>query len=891
MTGEWAIVLEYLIVLNLPIGPWDGQAYYWKIYHTARSMQQSLDSSCVLFQDLYGRICSESRTAGDLDFGSEGHMQRTWESLWAMPVFHRQSKKVKLCRWMSFWDALDDLCPCFTSRLLVQIVAGIRDGLWADIEESPLMNDFAKVALDSDGPGTQVGPQAAPPTEPPPGGDAPGAAHAHQRPAPKGDVAAAVDAPQGLRNHEKELVQQARKKCKNTLHFATLVMGSSSRRQRVEVMRCLVQPIRMRFVLDQTLTTTIAGCREYHISSACGAVNEVALDIWACLASRETAQRVEFVQPGEVTTTEISGVIEQEAASADRMLRLACNLVGRRLISSMHGFISPPGKFAGLLSESPNEIAETLTTLSLLWSGVQAVERVARTGPAMDSILDELGWPRWVFVRECFIALEASDFLHIPDALRGDLELIFSGMNNTRIVENGFRVLRGAEEHSTRKQLCRQARWRRTQVCDLFGQNGREVATPDLVDKTNAASTCPATTFEAEHSAFSLGPDVLKGLANPSWKSQSVESHHLCSMLSLALRNKYDQPEVLRALWLNELFAPATCVWHVPSDRPYLVVSATRFGALLWLVSVADMPKVGGGTIKRIVLSSRGRDDWQWHHVGDLSEWRAFQVRPLPPLEASMVCAQPKTGCLTLILDEPGSSVLECKAKSCFEGLTVKVLDRLFSHLDIPRQRPRGEGPLLRALLSFIFPKWSQGAIQEILALRGKKSLLDSLLFEGENLEDVSHLLDSTDLKDAQRERKEHCAKKRAKQAGLPESLAIKPKPAGGVSGGSASSSSSSSDGARKKQVPPDINVRSCTPTALKAYLPPVAGACVARDTRLHFRWVGEYPRPEPPHSHSKAFGKHGSEADQRAALMHVLAWMWEEHRQITGQACPWDLV
>lgn len=117
-------------------------------------------------------------------------MQRTWESLWAMPVFHRQSKKVKLCRWMSFWDALDDLCPCFTARLLVQLVAGIRGGLWADIEGSPLMSDFAKVALDSDGSGTQVGPEAAPPTEPPPGGNAPGAAHAHQRPAPKGDAAA-----------------------------------------------------------------------------------------------------------------------------------------------------------------------------------------------------------------------------------------------------------------------------------------------------------------------------------------------------------------------------------------------------------------------------------------------------------------------------------------------------------------------------------------------------------------------------------------------------------------------------------------------------------------------------------------------------------------------------
>lgn len=68
MTGEWAIVLEYLIVLNLPIEPWDGQAYCWKIYH--RRAPCSSPSTALA-------SCSRTCMAG---FAASLTLRATWTS-------------------------------------------------------------------------------------------------------------------------------------------------------------------------------------------------------------------------------------------------------------------------------------------------------------------------------------------------------------------------------------------------------------------------------------------------------------------------------------------------------------------------------------------------------------------------------------------------------------------------------------------------------------------------------------------------------------------------------------------------------------------------------------------------------------------------------------------
>ena len=49
-------------------------------------------------------------------------------------------------------------------------------------------------------------------------------------------------------------------------------------------------------------------------------------------------------------------------------------------------------------------------------------------------------------------------------------------------------------------------------------------------------------------------------------------------------------------------------------------------------------------------------------------------------------------------------------------------------------------------------------------------------------------------------------------------------------------------------------------------------------------RVKGWYPRDTPPFSHAKAYGP---ELYVFEAARNVLAWLWSQHHQATGAACP----
>jgi hypothetical protein len=112
------VVLEYLAVCDLPIGPWDGQSAFCCIKHTAEKMHGMLDSSCELRPLLYPRCCSYDGSSLDADFGTQDHIDRKWDEVWAKSCFKRQSTKVNLCRWMSIWDARDDLMQNQSARCM-----------------------------------------------------------------------------------------------------------------------------------------------------------------------------------------------------------------------------------------------------------------------------------------------------------------------------------------------------------------------------------------------------------------------------------------------------------------------------------------------------------------------------------------------------------------------------------------------------------------------------------------------------------------------------------------------------------------------------------------------------------------------------------------------------
>ena len=198
-------------------------------------------------------------------------------------------------------------------------------------------------------------------------------------------------------------------------------------------------------------------------------------------------------------------------------------------------------------------------------------------------------------------------------------------------------------------------------------------------------------------------------------------------------------------------------------------------------------------------------------------------------------------------------------------------------------------GPGVAGIVDKCFPAKAVVDVSKIMSLRGKKYMDYSLLFDGDHLEEVGHLLDPSDLKDAQEVRKDfQIANVKASSSSYSSNTAASSSSAsGGARGGG--EIRANPDAERRKQLPPDLDARSATPADIKALLPFRKGVSVTRDSRLHFRWVGTYPRDEPPFPLSRAFGRDGDAEAHHAALVEVLQWVWREHTASTEEACPFE--
>lgn len=62
----------------------------------------------------------------------------------------------------------------------------------------------------------------------------------------------------------------------------------------------------------------------------------------------------------------------------------------------------------------------------------------------------------------------------------------------------------------------------------------------------------------------------------------------------------------------------------------------------------------------------------------------------------------------------------------------------------------------------------------------------------------------------------------------------------------------------------------------------------LAKDDRRFMRWSASYPRDTPPRLRSKLSTQPGW--DERRSLLYGLQWLWQCHRDATGEECPWDL-
>ena len=126
--GVWKPVLERVLVLNLGHGPWQGHAFFGKL-KAMKDQRQEGSFQDALFVHLFDRICVEEGSKPQ-DFGSRRHTLEIWSSLWSANCLNRLGPKVRVGRWFSVFNAVNDQ-PTEDAKLLYFLMRiGIAEHYW-----------------------------------------------------------------------------------------------------------------------------------------------------------------------------------------------------------------------------------------------------------------------------------------------------------------------------------------------------------------------------------------------------------------------------------------------------------------------------------------------------------------------------------------------------------------------------------------------------------------------------------------------------------------------------------------------------------------------------------------------------------------------------------------
>ena len=133
----WHVVILTTAVLNLPFGPWNGSAWFHKVYQAALELiARDSAGAGTLFNFLYARICADR---GEAPRGTTAHRACIVQSLTHSELFESKGEKVALRRWFAWMGAWADKDNQWHGLLLVLVFVGVAQGVYKDVASSPLV--------------------------------------------------------------------------------------------------------------------------------------------------------------------------------------------------------------------------------------------------------------------------------------------------------------------------------------------------------------------------------------------------------------------------------------------------------------------------------------------------------------------------------------------------------------------------------------------------------------------------------------------------------------------------------------------------------------------------------------------------------------------------------
>lgn len=143
----WLTILERLVVLSLPSGPWEGASFYQEIRQTAKEFFRHGDHNNGIFVRLFSRICAE-RGDQSADLGSDAHRRRVWESVQGASIFTRKGSRLRVGRWFDVFKGCEERDGELQVLCMILLHIGLRDKYWPSIDQSPYGLHMHKVSSD-----------------------------------------------------------------------------------------------------------------------------------------------------------------------------------------------------------------------------------------------------------------------------------------------------------------------------------------------------------------------------------------------------------------------------------------------------------------------------------------------------------------------------------------------------------------------------------------------------------------------------------------------------------------------------------------------------------------------------------------------------------------------
>jgi hypothetical protein len=841
---------ETTAVFNYTSGPFKGDTNFWKLSGSHKEYRQIGGPFDALFVEWYERLWRAYKHATH-PFGTKASIQEIWEAFCEAEIFKIKFDRVKLCRWGSHSDRVDEwgefnfhCCGLQTTFMC------IKGGLVKSLDDLPIYGEYPDVALEK----------------------------------PADAAAAKKDGKKKTVKESMAEVSKAFAKHGSALLFVCHVACNPMKWKVTFGCNKIMRPSRLANGRSLTLLSTRKGTLDWTSSMADGAHDQVLqATIDVLFGADANLSGFGFMMPDDPMAKDPS-LAQDDVYLARKLSTFLFGMLEHTLLSAMHYSHSLPGLFAKLTR--PWEAERTtagLQELQNIFLLLENLDKLAIVDKDIQKLLSAMVWPHMTWIREVLAILNEGDFNMIPKWLQDEIIEWAQGFFTSRIVELFYQFLRRKERLSSSGRLCPWQQWLQVKDSKLLEDWDLPHIKPDSDDKsTGQPFSVKQGMFSGEAHKWSQGEDELTTITKKrTWPSPSPQAFQQAPVVLLSILTINNHAK-LKMAWLS-LLASRRTVLRREDNSMLAVIHVSAHG----VIGMKAKVKAFKEPHFQIVFTG----GWELHPIVELNDkYKIVDMSFDPPCKWANAKMITLTFCQKDIHD-----LLTWAANHGFDNMTVPFMTKLGHEIKHPlwaeaKTRPKGERLIMEALCTHILKDAAtKERLQEIWDIRKNPvdNETESALFASAEL--LEEVIDEEDIPIIEKMLKKKIVKPVPEDPeggalGIAAPLATAAAPGGA---GHGSGGGSGSGGPVVPAVALHGNV-AYTPAEIRMWLPDVAECSIAKDVTRFMRWQVYYPNPEPPVSASKVFSP-GTGFTDTGALIFCLTWVWAQHLAATGQECPFN--